>query len=168
MNPLGRGDSGGVIAARPAEGWQSFIPASQGPNGREDSWGIYQLLKSHNGKPMGVGHNMLKETGLDPADPSNWQPSIDYAAKNGWSAWYGAKAKGVGPWDGIKGANAVGPQAAGVRPNPGGVPSGMRGLPQGITPEMLQNPQFLQLLQQLLQQQNAGMGGGFSRSILGR
>lgn len=100
------------LNARPQEGWQSFVPAPQGPNGREDSWGIYQLLKSHKGKPMGVGHDMLQSTGLDPADPSNWQPSIDYAldyaAKNGWSAWYGAKAKGVGPWDGIKNAKAIG------------------------------------------------------------
>ena len=58
--------------------------------------------------------------------------------------------------------NAVGPQAAAVRPNPGGVPSGMRGLPQGITPEMMQNPQFLQMLEQLMQQQ---MSGGFSKSM---
>ena len=68
--------------------------------------------------------------------------------------------------------NAVGPQAAaGMSPRPGGVPSGMRGLPQGITPEMLQNPQFLAMLQQQLQQQQMGMrppGGGFSKTIIGR
>ena len=62
--------------------------------------------------------------------------------------------------------NAVGPAAAAVRPNPGGVPSGMRGLPPGLTPDMLQNPQFLQLLQQLQMQQQ--MGGGFSKNIFGR
>ena len=104
--------SGEGLSARPAEGWQSFVKASKGPNGREDSWGVYQLLKSHEGKPMGVGHEMLTNTGIDPADPTNWQPSIDYAldyaAKNGWSAWYGAKAKGVGPWEGVKNAKAIG------------------------------------------------------------
>lgn len=67
--------------------------------------------------------------------------------------------------------NAVGPQAlGGMAPKPGGVPSGMRGLPAGITPEMLQNPQFLSMLQQMLQQQQMGGGqpAGFSKTILGR
>lgn len=108
------------LNARPQEGWQSFVPNKNGPNGREDSWGIYQLLKSHNGKKMGVGHEMLTKTGIDPQNPANWQPSIDYAldyaAKNGWSAWYGAKAKGVDKWEGIKGAKAIGISGGGDGP----------------------------------------------------
>lgn len=108
------------LNAKPQEGWQSFVKAKDGPNGREDSWGIYQLLKSHKGKKMGVGHDMLTSTGIDPENPANWQPSIDYAldyaAKNGWSAWYGAKAKGVSNWQGIKGARAIGISSAGDGP----------------------------------------------------
>lgn len=108
------------LNAKPQEGWQSFVKNKNGPNGREDSWGVYQLLKSHNGKKMGVGHEMLTKTGIDPQDPANWQPSIDYAldyaAKNGWGAWYGAKAKGVGNWDGIKGARAIGISGGGDGP----------------------------------------------------
>ena len=74
--------------------------------------------------------------------------------------------------------NSVGPQSmAGMAPRPGGVPSGMRGLPQGITPDMLQNPQFMAMLQQMLQQQQQIGGqpgmpepvqGGFSKTIIGR
>jgi len=112
--------SGEGLNARPSEGWQSFVPNKDGPNNREDSWGIYQLLKSHKGKKMGVGHEMLTTTGIDPQNPANWQPSIDYAldyaAKNGWSAWYGAKAKNVGKWDGIKGAKAIGISGGGDGP----------------------------------------------------
>lgn len=108
------------LNAKPQEGWQSFVKNKNGPNGREDSWGIYQLLKSHNGKQMGVGHDMLTKTGIDPENPANWQPSIDYAldyaAKNGWSAWYGAKAKGVDKWEGIKGARAIGISGGGDGP----------------------------------------------------
>lgn len=108
------------LNARPEEGWQSFVKNKNGPNGREDSWGVYQLLKSHNGKKMGVGHEMLTKTGIDPQDPANWQPSIDYAldyaAKNGWGAWYGAKAKGVSNWEGIKGARAIGISGGGDGP----------------------------------------------------
>lgn len=66
--------------------------------------------------------------------------------------------------------NAVGPAAlGGMSPKPGGVPSGMRGLPQGITPDMLQNPQFMAMLQQMMQQQmGGGQPAGFSKTILGR
>lgn len=95
---------------------------------------------------------MNRPTGPRPGQPMNQNPLANPATPHSMNP------------------NAVGPAAAAVRPNPGGVPSGMRGLPQGITPEMLQNPQFLQLLQQLQmqQQQTAGMGGGFSRSLFGR
>jgi hypothetical protein len=45
----------------------------------------------------------------------------------------------------------------------------MRGLPQGITPDMLQNPQFMAMLQQMMQQQmGGGQPAGFSKTILGR
>lgn len=66
--------------------------------------------------------------------------------------------------------NAVGPTAlGGMAPKAGGVPSGMRGLPAGLTPDMLQNPQFLSMLQQMLQQQQmGGQPAGFSKTILGR
>jgi hypothetical protein len=69
-----------------------------------------------------------------------------------------------------------------MAPNPGGVPSGMRGLTapmQGgfggppqmsqLPPALMQNPQFLQLLQMMMMQQQQGQqGGGFSKNIFGR
>lgn len=70
-------------------------------------------------------------------------------------------------------------QAQTMAPMPGGVPSGMRGLPQGLTPDMLQNPQFMAMLQQMLMQQRPQMPQnpmaqnfiqrrpGFSKNLMG-
>lgn len=74
---------------------------------REPSYGPYQLLKGGPGTGFttGLGNEFQKQTGLDPSDPKNATQGIDfaldYAKKNGWSAWYGAKAAGVSRWQGI-------------------------------------------------------------------
>lgn len=142
--------AGEGLYAKPSEGWQSFVKNQSGPNGREDSWGVYQLLMSHNGKPMGVGYDMFQKTGIDPRNPANWQPSIDYAldyaATNGWGSWYGAKAKGVGNWDGINGAKAIG--ISGGTPGTFAPDSGMPAQAFGMGPEPSPNaPQTLSLPQ---------------------
>jgi hypothetical protein len=52
---------------------------------------------------MGNGFTAL--TGWQPGDPAAWRDSVRYALNrakaNGWGAWYGAAAAGVGQWDGI-------------------------------------------------------------------
>jgi len=74
---------------------------------REPSFGPYQLLKGGPGTgfPGGLGNDFQRQTGLDPANPANWQQStmfaLDHAKEKGWGAWYGAKAAGVTGFDGI-------------------------------------------------------------------
>jgi hypothetical protein len=71
-------------------------------NGREDSWGAFQLYKGG-----GLGNDFQKQTGLDPADPANEKAGIDFAlqhaSKKGWGSWYGAKKAGIGNFAGIGG-----------------------------------------------------------------
>jgi hypothetical protein len=61
--------------------------------GRERSYGPFQLHVAPQGHRGGLGNDMIAETGLDPADPANWQAGIDFAlnhaSKRGWGAWYG-------------------------------------------------------------------------------
>lgn len=80
------------LAGDPTENWQSKIVAD---GKREESYGPFQL----NMGPQGVGTIMLKETGLDPRDPKNWQAGVDYAlghaAKHGWRDWMGAQKIGL-------------------------------------------------------------------------
>lgn len=99
------------IALRVAKGeglasgvWQSNLFR----NGvREPSFGPFQLLKGGPGTGFGtgLGNNFMAKTGLDPADPANWQQStafaLDQAKANGWGAWYGAKAQGITGFMGI-------------------------------------------------------------------
>lgn len=70
---------------------------------------------------------------------------------------------------------ALGAPTPGSRPAsgtgmPGGMPGGFGGPPafNQIPPALMQNPQFLQLLQLMMAQQRAGQMGGFSNSIFGR
>lgn len=91
---------------------------------REQSYGPFQLFKGG-----GLGNEMQKDTGLDPADPKNWKQSVDFAldhvAMKGWSAFHGAKRAGIGNYAGIRGnASPVAPaaapgtvQSAGLAPN---------------------------------------------------
>lgn len=83
---------------------------------REPSFGPFQLLKGGPGTGFGtgLGNQFMAQTGLDPADPANWQRStafaLDQAKTNGWGAWYGAKAQGITGFMGIDRSvsNAVG------------------------------------------------------------
>jgi hypothetical protein len=58
-----------------------------------------------------MGNDFMRATGLDPADPANWQAGIDFAlngaARNGWGAWYGAKKIGVKGMMGINGGRSL-------------------------------------------------------------
>lgn len=92
-----------AMAVAKSEGFNSFqstVPSAKGPNGREDSWGAFQLYKGG-----GLGNEFQKATGLDPADPANERATIDFALddarKNGWKAFHGARNTGIGNWAGI-------------------------------------------------------------------
>lgn len=80
------------LAGDPAENWQSKIVTD---GIREESYGPFQL----NMGPRGLGTIMLKDTGVDPRDPKNWQSGVDYAlahaAKHGWRDWMGARKIGL-------------------------------------------------------------------------
>lgn len=74
---------------------------------RETSYGPFQLLVGG-----GLGDKFIRETGLDPRDPSTERAQVDFALRQakagGWSPWYGAAKVGVGKWDGIqRGNNAL-------------------------------------------------------------
>jgi TP901 family phage tail tape measure protein len=94
-------------------------------NGREDSWGAFQLYMGG-----GLGNQFQKETGLDPRDPANEKATIDFAlkhaSKNGWGSWYGARNTGIPNYAGIGGRPGVGADKGRVAGGPpsGGPPSG--------------------------------------------
>jgi hypothetical protein len=93
----------GAIASL-SDGMQSFVKK----NGvRETSYGPYQLKIGG-----GLGDKFIKKTGLDLKDIKTYKQQVDfaldYAAKNGWTSWYGAKANGVAKWDGLATAKATG------------------------------------------------------------
>lgn len=92
-----------AMAVSRAEGFNSFqstVPVRGGPNGREDSWGAFQLYMRG-----GLGNEFQKKTGLDPRDPANERATIDFAAehvaKHGWGAFHGAKNIGISRWQGV-------------------------------------------------------------------
>lgn len=109
--------------------FQSSVPKSgKGSyNGREDSWGAFQLYKGG-----GLGNDFEKETGLDPRDPKNEKATIDFAlrhaSKKGWGAFHGAKNTGIGPRQGIGVAppTVARPAAPAAAPS-AGTPSQPRG-----------------------------------------
>ena len=74
---------------------------------REPSFGPFQLLKGGKGTGFGtgLGNRFMAQTGLDPADPANWQQStafaLDQAKANGWGAWFGAQKQGITGFAGI-------------------------------------------------------------------
>lgn len=91
-------------------GTKGWVQSGVRKNGvREPSYGPFQMLVggAGTGFPEGMGNQMMRETGLDPRDPRNAQPAIDFAMKqasvDGWRQWYGAKNNGIGRFDGIGG-----------------------------------------------------------------
>lgn len=77
---------------------------------REPSYGPFQLLVGggNTGFPEGMGNRFVQSTGMHPSDPAAAYKGIDFALdqakQDGWSQWYGAKASGIGRYDGIGGA----------------------------------------------------------------
>ena len=67
---------------------------------REPSFGPYQLYMGG-----GLGNAFQRQTGLDPRlaanGPAGVDFALDYASKNGWGAWYGARNTGISNWQGI-------------------------------------------------------------------
>lgn len=74
---------------------------------REPSYGPFQLLVGKGSKnfPRGLGDKFIEKYGEAPSG-SNIQKQIDFALdfakKNGWSSWYGAKRVGISRWAGIQ------------------------------------------------------------------
>jgi hypothetical protein len=101
-------------------------------NGREDSWGAFQLYKGG-----GLGNEFQKQTGLDPADPANEKATIDFAlkhaSKKGWGSWYGARNTGIGNFAGIGGNAGVGADRGRVA-GPSAAPSAPAETSAQITP----------------------------------
>jgi len=89
--------------------WQSDL---QQPYGRERSYGPFQLHVDPTGKRPGMGNDFVSSTGLNPADPTNWRQTIDFAldqaATGGWSPWMGAAKVDVTGKMGINGGKAIG------------------------------------------------------------
>lgn len=81
---------------------------------REESYGPFQLYMGG-----GLGNRFQKATGLHPSDPAAGKAAIDFAldevARDGWRQWYGAAKVGVGRWDGVNGAKALGQYASADR-----------------------------------------------------
>jgi hypothetical protein len=96
---------------------------------REESYGPFQLLMDG-----GLGAAALQH-GIDPRDPNQWKAGVDfalnYAAKNGWGSWYGARAVGVDNMEGI-GRNAT-PRGISLNSNP--VPTSQPFQPTDPAPE---------------------------------
>jgi hypothetical protein len=96
-----------------ANTWQSDL---QQPYGRERSYGPFQLHVDPTGKRPGMGNDFIRETGLDPADPANWEASTMYALKQarmqGWGPWMGAIKAGITGKMGIGGQPAAQTPAA--------------------------------------------------------
>lgn len=110
-------DPGVAVRVARSEGlqrgtWQSNVTRK---GVREPSYGPFQLLVGGEGTgfPEGVGNHFTDATGLDPADPANWRQGIDFAldtaGKQGWGQWYGSRAAGISPFQGI---GTAGPAAS--------------------------------------------------------
>ncbi len=95
-------------------------PARRGTFKTGSSWWPFQLHYGgkgyeHLGDIAGMGNTFTAQTGFQPGDPDAWKASVDYAldgvARDGWSAWYGAAARGIYGHDGVS-PNA---QALGIK-----------------------------------------------------
>jgi hypothetical protein len=118
-----------------ANTWQSDL---QQPYGRERSYGPFQLHVDPTGKRPGMGNEFMRDTGLDPADPANWEASTMYALKKasegGWGPWMGAIKAGVTGKMGIGGQPAAQPPAAPPGLLDGGGPSDSLSAPVRTAP----------------------------------
>jgi len=108
-----------AVAVARSEGLQPGTWQAKGTldYGRERSYGPFQLHVAPAGHRQGMGNDFVKATGLDPADPANWKPGVDFALnqakRGGWSPWYGAKKNDITGFMGISGQpKQVAPQPA--------------------------------------------------------
>jgi len=121
---LSRGMSPDITARLAArEGLNGFDPSRPDHGGDGgSSFGPFQLHYGGINPAMphaGLGDEFTRQTGLDAHDPATWQKqvdfSLDYAKNHGWGSWMGAKAAGIGPWDGI---NMASGNVAAQQPSP--------------------------------------------------
>lgn len=127
-----------ALAVARSEGLQPGTWQAKGKlsYGREQSYGPYQLHVAPPGHEPGLGNEFKDQTGLDPADPANWQASTTFglqkAKERGWSPWFGAKKIGITGKEGIGGnpysfqndqpsASAGGTSMGGFAQGPGAV-----------------------------------------------
>jgi hypothetical protein len=91
------------LTANPEEAWQSKVIDKKGR--RETSYGVFQNLIGG-----GTGDDLLA-MGIDPRDWRNWRQGIDHslnvAAEQGWTPWYGRGPAGVGEKEGLANAKPV-------------------------------------------------------------
>lgn len=102
-----------AVAVAKSEGLTTFQSSVQrvgkgSYNGREDSWGAFQLYRGG-----GLGNEWEKANpGKSVRDPANEKDTIDFAlkhaSKHGWGSWNGAKNTGIAPFAGIGGNTGVG------------------------------------------------------------
>ncbi len=120
-----------ALGVSASEGLRGFDPnGNSNPGDGNSSFGPFQLhmggLASGGNSVAGLGDDFAKATGLDPRDPSTWKQQVnfvaDHVAQNGWGAFHGAKAAGIGNWQGIgdQPAGQGQPQAPGQTPAPAG------------------------------------------------
>ncbi|MDH7785082.1 ribosomal protein S20 [Ochrobactrum sp. 19YEA23] len=135
-----------VRVAKSEGGLNGFVQSGVTKNGRrEPSFGPFQLLVGggNTGFPEGLGNRFEAETGLRASDPANLFKTIDYAldeaSKKGWGQWYGAKAVGIGNWDGIGRQAGVDPIQTGATPPTGVSPAVARSVAApGVVPAIPQ------------------------------
>jgi hypothetical protein len=104
-------------------GMESNYGQARRPGDNGTSFGPFQLHFAADGKAM--GDQFMRDTGLDPRDPSTWKAQIDYAmkqaAQGGWGPWQTTMGKlGLNRWSGIN-RNLVGSRGA-----PGTPPANIR------------------------------------------
>jgi hypothetical protein len=100
-----------------AEALNVFDPSKPDLGGDDrSSFGMYQLHYGGRSKKMpnpGLGDEFTAKTGLDASDPSTWKQqvdfSLDWAKKNGWGPWMGAKRIGIAPRQGLGDTKAIAP-----------------------------------------------------------
>lgn len=117
-----------LAVAKSEGGLDGWIQSKVVKNGvQEPSFGPFQMLVGGKGTgfPEGMGNQLMRERGVDPRDPANAEKVLDFAmeqaSKKGWGQWYGAKAAGIGNFDGIGGRpTGVSPMTANVMGGVGG------------------------------------------------
>jgi hypothetical protein len=129
-----------VFRSEGAPNWHSQVRVG---DGKEQSFGPFQLYTGG-----GEGNRFQQKTGLDPRDPNPWPQQVEYVAQRvketGWKPWNGAKASGIGPWDGVNtGQQTAPPQipgsapvlpSEGFTPGPTNAPVPMPGSPAATPP----------------------------------